>query len=164
MAVSTPMGLYQPTVMPFGVKNAPGNFQREMRRVLQSRLNRGVYVFIDDIIVYSRTEAEQLELIDWVLSRIEAEGYYAHPKKCEFLKSEVNFLGHMVSRAGVSMQQHKVQAIRDWPVLKSAKDVRAFLGLAGFYRRFVKGFSQIASPLTDLTKIADGQWWSWGIG
>ena len=162
MAVSTPAGLYQPTVMPFGVKNAPGSFQREMRRVLSGRLNKGVYVFIDDIIVYSRTESEHIELIDWVLTRLEAEGYFAHPGKCQFLRDEVNFLGHVVSRAGVSMQQHKVAAISKWPVLQSVKDVRAFLGLAGFYRRFVQGFSRIAQPLTDLTQIADGKWWSWG--
>jgi hypothetical protein len=162
MAVSTPLGLYQPTVMPFGVKNAPGSFQREMRRVLQGRLNKGVFVFIDDIILYSHTEAEMVELIDWVLSRLVAEGYYAHTGKCEFLKNEVNFLGHVVSRAGVSMQQHKVEAVRSWPKLQSVKDVRAFLGLAGFYRRFVKGYAEIARPLTDLTRIADGQWWSWG--
>ena len=162
MAVSTPAGLYQPTVMPFGVKNAPGSFQREMRRVLSGRLNKGVFVFIDDIIVYSRTEDEHIELIDWVLSRLEAEGYYANPAKCQFLRSEVSFLGHVVNRAGVSMQQHKVEAVRNWPVLQSVKDVRAFLGLAGFYRRFVRGFAAIAQPLTDLTKIADRRWWSWG--
>ena len=83
MAVSTPAGLYQPTVMPFGVKNAPGSFQREMRRVLSGRLNNGVFVYIDDIIIYSRTEAEHIELIDWVLSRLEAEGYFANPGKCQ---------------------------------------------------------------------------------
>jgi hypothetical protein len=162
MAVSTPAGLYQPTVMPFGVKNAPGSFQREMRRVLKDKLNKGVFVYVDDIIIYSHDEAEHLLLIDWVLSRLQKEGYFAHPGKCQFLKSEVNFLGHVVSRAGVSMQQHKVEAVRSWPALQSVKDVRAFLGLAGFYRRFVKGFSELARPLTDLTKIADGSWFSWG--
>ena len=162
MAVSTPAGLYQPTVMPFGVKNAPGSFQREMRRVLGDRLSRGVLVYIDDIIVYSRTEAEHVELIEWVLSRLEKEGYFAHPGKCEFLRPEVNFLGHVVSRAGVSMQQHKVTAIADWPVLQSVRDVRSFIGLAGFYRRFVRDFSKIAQPLTDLTQLADGKWFSWG--
>ena len=110
MAVSTPVGLYQPTVMPFGVKNAPGSFQREMRRVLQKRLNKGVFVFVDDIIIYSRTEDEHIELIDWVLSQLEAEGYYTNPGKCEFLRSQVSFLGHMVSRDGLSMQQHKVSS------------------------------------------------------
>ena len=162
MVVCTPAGLYQPTVMPFGVKTAPGSFQREMRRVLSGRLNKGVFMFINDIIVYSRTEDEHIELIDWVLSRLEAEGYYANPAKCQFLRSEVSFLSHVVSQAGVSMQQHKVEVVRNWPVLQSVKDVRAFLGLAGFYRRFVRSFAAIAQPLTDLTKIADRQWWSWG--
>jgi predicted aspartyl protease/transposase InsO family protein len=162
MAVSTPVGLYQPTVMPFGVKNAPGSFQREMRRVLNGRLNKGVFVFIDDIIIYSRTESEHLQLVDWVLSRLEAEGYYAHPGKCQFLRSEVSFLGHIVNRGGVSMQQHKVKAISEWPVLQSVKDVRSFLGLAGFYRRFVQGFSKLAQPLTALTQTADGREWCWG--
>ena len=148
MAVSTPVGLYQPTVMPFGVKNAPGSFQREMRRVLQQRLNKGVFVFIDDIIVYSRTEAEHLELIAYVLSQLEKEGYYAHPGKCQFMRSEVSFLGHMVRRDGMSMQQHKVQAVKDWPTLQSVKDVQSFLGLANYYRRFVRGYAQIAQPLT----------------
>ena len=162
MAVSTPVGLYQPTVMPFGVKNAPGSFQREMRRVLSGKLNRGVYVFIDDIIVYSKAEAEHIELIDWVLRQLGKHGYFAHPGKCQFLRDEVNFLGHVVNRAGVSMQQHKVRAVHDWPVLQTVKDVRAFLGLAGFYRRFVRGFSGIAQPLTNLTQTADGAEWRWG--
>ena len=162
MPVSTPAGLYQPIVMPFGVKNAPGSFQREMRRVLSGRLNKGVFVFIDDIILYSRTEAEHIQLIEWVLSRLEQTEYYANPGKCQFLRDEVHFLGHVVRRDGVSMQQHKVQAVNDWPTLRSVKDVRSFLGLAGFYRRFVKGFSEKARPLTDLTQIKLGEGWSWG--
>ena len=162
MAVSTPAGLYQPTVMPFGVKNAPGSFQREMRRVLRERLNKGMFVYIDDIILYSRTEAEHLALIDWVLTRLEAEGYFAHPGKCQFMRSEVSFLGHVVNRSGVSMQQHKVEAVRNWPTLQSVRDVRSFLGLAGFYRRFVRGYAQIALPLTDLTHTVDGPGFVWG--
>jgi hypothetical protein len=162
MAVSTPIGLYQPTVMPFGVKNAPGAFQREMRRVFRDKLNRGVYVFVDDIMVYSRTEEEHIKLIDWVLSRLEAEGYYAHPGKCIFLQSEVNFLGHVVGREGVSMQQHKVMHVRDWPTPQSVFDVRSFLGLANFYRRFVRDFAGIARPLTDLTRTTVKKQWHWG--
>ena len=164
MAVSTPAGLYQPTVMPFGVKNAPGAFQREMRRVLGPRLNKGVAVYIDDVIVYSHTEAEQLELIDWVLARLAAAGYYAHPGKCEFVRREVSFLGHIVSHHGVSMQQHKVAAVRAWKVPVNVTEVRSFLGLANFYRRFVQGYAEIARPLTDLTRKAeDGEpSFTWG--
>lgn len=162
MAVSTPLGLYQPTVMPFGVKNAPGTFQREMRRVLQDKLRRGVDVFVDDIVVYSRTEEEHIALIDWVLKRLKAEGYFAHPRKCLFLQSEVNFLGHVVSRNGLSVQQHKVKDIHDWPTPQSVTDVRRFLGLANFYRRFVRDFSAIAQPLTSLTQTAVKRKWHWG--
>lgn len=162
MAVSTPIGLYQPTVMPFGVKNAPGTFQREMRRVLGKLLHRGVFVFIDDIIIYSRDEAEHLRLIEQVLELLAAAGYYANPAKCQFLKTEVNFLGHVVGRNGVSMQKHKVEAVRSWPQLKSPSDVRAFLGLAGFYRRFVQNYAEIARPLTDLTQKETEDNWQWG--
>ena len=147
------------------MKNAPGSFQREMRRVLRDRLGKGVAVYIDDVIVYARTEAEHIELVDWVLSQLSKAGYYAHPGKCEFLRSEVNFLGHIVSRKGVSMQQHKVEAVSAWPRPKNVKDVRSFLGLANFYRRFVQGYAEIARPLTDLTKKAeDGEPpFRWGL-
>ena len=86
-----------------------------------------------------------------MLSRLEEKGYFAHVGKCEFMRSEVNFLGHVVSREGVSMQQHKVKDVREWPTPQSPTDVRRFLGLAGFYRRFVRDFAGIARPLTDLT-------------
>ena len=119
-------------------------------------------MFIDDIIIFSRTEDEHVELVDWVLGRLEAEGYYTNPAKCQFMRSEVSFLGHMVSRDGLSVQQHKVDAVRSWPVPQSVKDVRAFLGLAGFYRRFVRDFAAVARPLTDLTKVVERGWFSWG--
>jgi len=159
MAVSTPDGLYQPTVMPFGVRNAPGAFQREMRRVLRDRLHKGVEVFIDDIIIHSSTEDEHLELLQWVFQRLRGEHYYAHPKKCEFMMDEVSFLGHVVNSVGIAMQKHKVAAIQDWPTPTSKREVRGFLGLAGYYRRFVESFATIAQPLTLLT--GDNVEWQW---
>jgi len=159
MAVSTPDGLYQPTVMPFGARNAPGAFQREMRRVLRDRLHKGVEVFIDDVIIHSSSEDEHLELLRWVLQRLRDEHYYAHPEKCEFLLDEVSFLGHVVNAAGIAMQKHKVAAVKDWPVPTCKRDVRAFLGLAGYYRRFVQGFAQVAEPLSRLT--GDQVVWRW---
>ena len=159
MAVSTPDGLYQPTVMPFGARNAPSAFQREMRRVLRDKLGKGVEVFVDDVIIHSSSEDQHIELLKWVLQRLRDEHYYAHPEKCEFMLDEVSFLGHVVNSAGIAMQKHKVAAVRDWPVPTTKKEVRAFLGLAGYYRRFVRGFAQIAEPLTVLT--GDRMVWRW---
>jgi hypothetical protein len=160
MAISTPDGLYQPTVMPFGVRNAPAAFQREMRRVLRDRLHKGVEVFIDDIIIHSSDEAEHMELLRWVFQRLRDEHYYAHPEKCEFMLSEVSFLGHVVSPVGIAVQKHKVAAVKDWPTPTTRREVRGFLGLAGYYRRFVQGYAKVAEPLTLLT--GDTVTWRWG--
>lgn len=152
LAMATPLGLYEPNFMPFGMKNAPAVFQREMQRVLQGRLRRGVMVFIDDILIYSRTAEEHAELVEWVLRQLQEEGYYANPDKCEFFQREVSFLGHVVSEHGVAVQQHKVKAVTEWPQPRTVRDVRAFLGLTGYYRKFIPRYGAIAAPLTDLTK------------
>ena len=154
LAMATPLGLYEPNSMPFGMKNAPAIFQREMQRVLRDRLYQGVMVFIDDILIYSKTEEEHLELVRWVLRRLQEEGYYANPDKCEFFQREVSFLGHVVSECGVAVQEHKVRVVADWPQPRNKKDVRAFLGLTGYYRKFISEYSEIAVPLTDLTRDA----------
>ena len=159
MAVSTPDGLYQPTVMPFGVRNAPSTFQREMRRVLRDKLHKGIEVFVDDIIIHSRTIDEHIALIRWLLQRLRDEHYYAHPEKCEFMLNKVSFLGHVVNSVGIAVQQHKVAAVRDWPAPANKREVRGFLGLAGYYRRFVQGFAKIAEPLSLLTH--DNVAWQW---
>lgn len=160
LAMATPLGLYEPNCMPFGMKNAPAVFQREMQRVLRDRLYNGVIVFVDDILIYSKTAEEHAELVDWVLQRLEDEGYYAHPDKCEFFESEVSFLGHVVSEKGLAVQQYKVKAVRDWPQPHTKKEVRSFLGLTGYYRKFIKQYSELALPLTDLTR--DDTKFEWG--
>ena len=152
LAMDTPLGLYEPTAMPFGFVNAPAVFQREMQRVLKDKLYEGVMVFIDDILIYSKTAEEHAQLVEWVLKRLQEEGYYANPDKCEFFQKEVSFLGHVVSEKGVAVQQHKVKAVTEWPQPHCKKDVRSFLGLCNYYRKFIAGFSGIATPLTDLTK------------
>ena len=152
LAMATPLGLYEPNFMPFGMKNAPAVFQREMQRVLRDRLYRGVMVFVDDILVYSKTADEHAELVEWVLRRLTEEGYVAHPDKCEFFQKEVSFLGHVISARGISVQQHKVKAVNEWPQPRNRRDVRAFLGMSGYYRKFIPCYSDIAAPLTDLTK------------
>jgi hypothetical protein len=160
LAMATPLGLYEPNSMPFGMKNAPAVFQREMQRVLRDMLGRGVLVFIDDILIHSRTADEHEALVRWVLNRLVEEGYHAHPDKCEFFQKEVSFLGHVISGKGVSVQAHKVKAVQEWPVLTKKKEVRQFLGMVNWYRKFIPGFSEIARPLTDLTH--DDHPWSWG--
>ena len=159
LAVSTPDGLYQQTVMPFGARNAPGAFQREMRRVLHKKLHKGVEVFVDDVIIYTSSEDEHIELLRYVMQRLRENDYYAHPSKCEFMRREVSFLGHVVNAAGISVQKHKVEAVREWPTPTSRREVRAFLGLAGYYRRFVQGFAELAEPLTLLT--GNHEVWRW---
>src|ERR1700761_6766507 len=152
LAMSTPLGLMEPLFMPFGMKNAPAVFQREMQRVLRDKLGKGVIVFIDDILIYCETVDEHEELVVWVLSRLEEEGYYANPEKCFFFQREVSFLGHLVSDMGIAVQQHNVKAVNDWAAPTSRKEVRVFLGLTGYYRKFIPQYSQIALPLTELTK------------
>jgi transposase InsO family protein len=160
LAFATPLGLKQPTRMPFGIRNAPAVFQREMQRVLKDRLYKGVMVYIDDILIYSGTADEHEQLVEWVLRRLQDEGYYAHPDKCEFFRHQVEFLGHVISASGVAVQQHKVQRVREWPVPQTKRDVKSFLGMTGYYRKFIQSYSRVALPLTDLT--ADDAKWRWG--
>jgi hypothetical protein len=160
LAMATPLGLYEPNFMPFGMKNAPAVFQREMQRVFRDRLGLGVMVFIDDILIHSKSAEEHEVLVRWVLSRLVEEGYFAHPDKCEFFQREVSFLGHVISGKGVAVQAHKVKAVREWPVLTKKREVRQFLGMVNWYRKFIANFSEIARPLTDLTH--EDHAWAWG--
>ena len=151
LAFSTPDGLMQWSVMPFGIANAPATFQREMQRVFRERLDQSVLVYIDDIPIFSRDAREHEEHVEWVLKQLRLHGYYANPDKCELFQERVHFLGHVISAEGVAVQQHKVDAVSEWPQPQSVSDVRRFLGLTGYYRRFVSGYSQISTPLSDLT-------------
>ena len=161
LAMSTPLGLMEPNFMPFGMKNAPAIFQREMQRVFQVRIGNALLVFIDDLLIYTKTAEEHEEVVRWVLQRLSEEGYYANPEKCEFFMREVSFLGHIINEHGIHVQQHKVKSVADWPTPKSKKDVRAFLGLTGYYRKFVQGYGQVAIPLTNLT--AEKVPFTWGM-
>ena len=152
LAMSTPLGLLEPNFMPFGMKNAPAIFQREMQRVVQAQLGKAVLVFIDDILIYTETAEEHEEVVRWLLKRLCEEGYYANPDKCEFFMSEVSFLGHIINADGIQVQQHKVKSVTEWPVPKTRTQVKAFLGLTGYYRKFVQGYSRVALPLTEVTR------------
>ncbi|BDA51628.1 probable transposon Ty3-G Gag-Pol polyprotein [Coccomyxa sp. Obi] len=144
-------GHYEFTVMPFGLCNAPATFQRLMNGVLPD-MGDFVQVYLDDILVFSKTEKEHEEHLRRVLERLREHHLFAKLSKCEFYMREVDFLGHKVSAEGISVEEEKVTAIRDWPTPKNPTDVRAFLGLAGFYRRFIHHFTNIALPLHDLTR------------
>ncbi|KAL0534730.1 hypothetical protein IC582_029023 [Cucumis melo] len=145
-------GYYEFIVMSFGLTNAPAVFMDLMNRVFKDFLDTFVIVFIDDILIYFKTEAEHEEHLHRVLETLRANKLYAKFSKCEFLLKKVTFLGHVVSSEGVSVDPAKIEAVTSWPRLSTVNMIRSFLGLAGYYRRFMKDFSRIASPLTQLTR------------
>ena len=148
---------YEFTVMPFGLTNAPATFQRMMGNLLKGI--KGCLVFIDDIIIFSDTWEQHQRILDEVFRRVRAAGLKIKRDKCQFAQESVKFLGHIVSARGTEPDSLKVEAVRDFATPTSLTDVRAFLGLASYYRRFIKNFADIAAPLHDLTK--GGQEFSW---
>jgi len=142
---------YKYLVMPFGVTNAPGVFMEYMNRIFHAYLDRFVVVFIDDILIYSKSEEEHAEHLKIVLQVLKEKKLYAKLSKCELWLNEVSFLGHVISGSGIVVDPSKVDAVSQWETPKSVTEVRSFLGLAGYYRRFIEGFSKLALPLTQLT-------------
>ncbi|KAA0062124.1 gag protease polyprotein [Cucumis melo var. makuwa] len=153
-------GHYEFIVMSFGLTNAPAVFMDWMNRVFREFLDTFVIVFIDDILIYSKTEAEHEEHLRIVLQTLRDNKLYAKFSKCEFWLKQVSFLGHVVSKAGVSVDPAKIEAVTDWTRPSTVSEVRSFLGLAGYYRRFVENFSRIATPLTQLTRKGAPFVWS----
>ena len=143
-------GHFEWLVLPMGLTNAPAEFMALMENTFRSELNKFVLVFLDDILVYSRTLEEHKEHLRTVLQRLREQKLFAKLSKCCFFRQEVEFLGHFVGRAGVRMVEGKVAAVDRWPTPTTQKEVEQFLGLAGYYRRFIAGFSKIASPLSEL--------------
>jgi len=138
-------------MMPFGVTNAPGVFMEYMNRIFHAYLDHFVVVFIDDILIYSKSEEEHAEHLKIVLQVMKEKKLYAKLSKCEFWLNEVSFLGHIISGSSIVVDPSKVDAVSQWETPKSVTEVRSFLGLAGYYRRFIEGFSKLALPLTQLT-------------
>ncbi|KAB2595534.1 S ribonuclease [Pyrus ussuriensis x Pyrus communis] len=151
-AFRTRYGHYEFLVMPFGLTNAPAAFMDLMNRVFQPYLDRFVIVFIDDILVYSKSKAEHVQHLTLVLKRLREHQLYAKFSKCQFWLDQVAFLGHVISAQGILVDPQKVAAVEKWEQPRNVIEVRSFLGLAGYYRRFVKDFSVIALPLTRLTR------------
>ncbi|KAD3068885.1 hypothetical protein E3N88_36765 [Mikania micrantha] len=151
-AFRTRYGHYEFLVMSFGLTNAPAAFMDLMNRVCRPMLDRSVIVFIDDILIYSKNEGDHACHVREVLEILRKEELYAKFSKCAFWLREVQFLGHVVNPEGIMVDPAKVETIMKWSPPKSPTEVRSFLGLAGYYRRFIQDFSKIATPLTKLTK------------
>ncbi|GJS22119.1 putative reverse transcriptase domain-containing protein [Tanacetum coccineum] len=151
-AFRTRYGHYEFQVMPFGLTNAPAVFMDLMNRVCKPYLDKFVIVFIDDILIYSKNEKEHEEHLKAILELLKKEELYAKFSKCEFWIPRVQFLGHVIDRQGIHVDPAKIESIKDWASPKTPTEIRQFLGLAGYYRRFIEGFSKIAKPMTKLTQ------------
>jgi hypothetical protein len=149
-AFSTGYGLYEFTVMSFGLTNAPAYFMNLMNKVFMEYLDRFVVVFIDDILIFSKSESDHEEHLRLVLQNLRDNQLYAKYRKCKFWINEVSFLGHIISNGGISVDPAKVKEIVEWSIPSTVIDVQSFLGLARYYQRFIEGFSKIAKPMTSL--------------
>ena len=143
---------YEFLVMSFGLTNAPAAFMSLMNGILKPYLDLFVIVFIDDIMIYSKSKKEHEEHLRMVLELLRKKKLYAKFSKCEFWLDSVSFLGPVVSKDGVMVDPSKIETVRNWVRPTNMSEIRSFAGLASYYRRFVKGFSSIASELTNLTK------------
>ena len=155
-AFVTPQGLHEFRVMPFGLTNAPAVFQRLMQRVLMDLNQKNdadfVTVYIDDILVYSKTLEQHLDHLKVVMDRLIQAGLKLKPSKCLFVRKEVNYLGHVITPKGLKVSDQHVTAVKDFPAPSNVKEVRQFLSLSSFYRKFIPSFAKLAQPLHSLTK------------
>ena len=156
-AFNTHIGKYEWRVMPFGLTNAPAVFQSAMNQLFHKHLNKCVSVYLDDILIFSKTEEEHLQHLASVLQVLRDNNLKAKLKKCDFFKPALKYLGHIVSSEGLYPDPAKVQVVTEWPVPQSVYDVRSFLGLANYFRKYIKGYAAITAPLTDLLKGLDKQ-------
>ena len=143
-------GHFEWLVLPMGLTNAPAEFMRMMETTFSAQLNKSVMVFLDDILIYSKTMEEHEKHLRAALKCCADKKLFIKQSKCQFFRQEVEFLGHYVGRSGIRMVEDKVRAVEDWPAPTRQKEVERFIGLAGYYRRFIKDFSKISAPLTEL--------------
>jgi len=159
-AFTTHIRAYKPTIMYFGLTNSPATFQAMMNDLFRDLINQGdTATFIDDILVATDTEEGHNKLVEKVLRRLEENNLFVKPEKCKWKVREVEFLGVVISPKGVEMQKEKVEGVLNWPAPRNIKEVQKFLGLANYYRRFIKDFARIAAPLHVL--VRKEQKWKW---
>ncbi|GBG73094.1 hypothetical protein CBR_g12810 [Chara braunii] len=158
-AFQTRYGLYEFVAMPFGLCNAPGTFQHAMNRIFHDYLDKFVIVYLDDIRFFSKTVEEHVAHLDKVLSLLRQHKFKINGEKCEFGRTRVLYLGHEISAEGLKLDDVKVASIRDWPRPQFVTEMRSFLGITDYYRTFVKNYSTVAAPLTDLTRLDTP--WEW---
>jgi hypothetical protein len=149
---------YEFLVMPFGLTNALSTFQSLMNSIFNPLLRKFVLVFFDDILIYNKSWEEHVQHVDKVLQLLEEQQLYAKPSKSSFGVQEVEYLGHIVSHEAVKVDPNKIKAIREWPIPKTLKKLRGFLGFPGYYNKFFKNYGQIKTPLTTLLKKEAFSW------
>jgi len=158
-AFTTHVGSFEPVVMFFGMTNSPAMFQGMMNEIMRDLINEGkVAVFVDDVLIGTDSEEGHDEIVE-VLKRLEENDLYVKPEKCSWKTSKVNFLGVIMGQGKIEIEEGKVEGVLNWPVPKMVRDVRKFLGLANYYRRFIKNFVTLAKPLSMLTRKEEK--WKW---
>ena len=158
-AFITHRGLFEPLVMQFGLCNAPATFQQMMNEIFRDEIRSGkVVIYIDDILVFTDNLDEHRELVRKILHRLEENNLFLKPEKCEFETSKTQFLGMIIEPGKTEMAPKKVSTVLNWPTPQSKKDLQRFLGLTNYYRRFIKGFVEVARPLHFLTGAVPWKW------
>jgi len=159
-AFTTHLGLFEPTVMYFRLTNSPATFQAMMNDLFRDMINKGdIATFIDDVLVTTETEEGHDEIVEEVLRRLEENDLYVKPEKCVWKVREIGFLGVIMGPEGFRMETEKMEGVMNWPTPQCVKDIQKFLGLANYYRRFVKNFAKIAKPLHQL--VRKDEKWKW---
>lgn len=156
-----PLGFYEHNRLAFGLCNSPATFQRVMEDIFSDLNLKIMYIYIDDLIIFSSTLEEHFQRLRLVFNRLRRCGLKLAPKKCDLVKQEISFLGFVITKDGIRTDAEKINKVLEWPVPRNSKELMSFLGFAGYYRRFVEGFSRIVQPL-NILKQADKKSWSWG--